>query len=219
MINKKTKELEYFTAYKPKSCVKQSKLLNILIWLTLLLIIVLGLTSVHLIANKVTENILFSKNTIQEVTDIAIDCVNLGDCEEIKEEASKVAYYKKVKLEASILEQIDLTFNAQDAHKLKIIMLSECAKDYNIDGVASYECKATLENKNTNNTYDCGYLQINQKEKCTEASFAIDYQVQSAYNKLNNLNNEYCGKWNCWSSYKFKDSEIIKTAYHKWNNK
>lgn len=187
---------------------------------------------------------LVSKDPVA-ITDTYIDCVNLGDCEDLTineeetslhiEEPKNVAItqaekgnsklgelitHKGVYINSAIISAIDNKFTKEEAKKLKIIMLAECAKDYKVDGVATYECKSTTENYNKDSkTWDCGYLQINQNTPCSSKSFSVDYQIETAYNKLHSLNGEYCGGWNCWSSYKFRNSKVIKTAYNFWVNK
>lgn len=216
---------------------KINALLNKLGLITLLVLVAYSGVS------YVVNNYAITSTKPADITDAYIDCVNLGKCEDLTEDSEakvdiqedesiktserikgnsklgELVVHKGVYLNSAILEAIDNKFNPADAKKLKTIMLAECAKDYKIDGVASYECKSTTVNKNPNGTYDCGYLQINQKTPCTAKSFDVAYQVESAYKKLNNLDGEVCGKWNCWSSYKFKDSKTIKTAYNFWNNK
>jgi hypothetical protein len=190
------------------------------------------------------KNYSIQSNNPTAIMDRYIDCVNLGECEDITknsdlvieekeevevEKAEKIlgnsklgqlVTYKGVYINSKILEAIDSKFNKADAEKLKIIMLAECAKDYKKDGVAIYECKSTGNYYNEwNNTWDCGYLQINQKGRCTEKSFSIDYQIEKAYNKIHSINNEGCGGFKCWSSYKFRNSKEISTNFNKWNSK
>lgn len=179
------------------------------------------------------------------ITDSYVDCVNLGQCEDLTVdtdtasvhiEESKEAKalqeskgnsklgelitHKGVYVNSAIINAIDNKFTPAEAKKLKTIMLAECAMDYKIDGVVTYECKSTTQNYNKDSkTWDCGYLQINQKTPCSAKSFEIAYQIESAYNKLNSINGESCGGFNCWSSYKFRNSKVIKTAYNMWNSK
>lgn len=202
------------------------------------------ITSILLLLNFVANNYSIESKKPTAIMDRYIDCVNLGDCEDItknnnlvieeKEEAEvekaekiignsklgELITYKGVYINSKIIEAIDLKFTPEEAKLLKIIMLAECAKDHKKDGVAIYECKSTSEYYNEwNNTWDCGYLQINQKGRCTEKSFSIDYQIEKAYNKIHSINNEGCGGFKCWSSYKFRNSKEISTNFNKWNSK
>ena len=213
MINKKTNELTFeqnTISRKPK----MHKSFTYLVCIFLIAFITFAFVSKSEQDNK----IYITKPSMQAVEDAIIDCINLGSCEEVPT-TRDYTHYKGVKTDKVILEALEKNFTQQQVTILKVILLAECAKGYDIDGVASYECKQDTVNYNSNNTYDCGWMQINQKTPCTEESFELDYQIEKTYNKIFSLKNEYCGGLKCWSSYKFKDSNVIKTSYHKWNNK
>lgn len=243
MINKKHSNIEIYSKKRKSSFKKDLTIFAI----KATLLVVAG----YFVHNTYT-NYSVVNNSPESTTDRYIDCVNLGECEDITlkvDETPKDNYYspnemnkhgelvhnadkntkvsklgeltthKGVYINSAILKAIDDKFTPADAKKLKVIMLAECAKDYKIDGIASYECRSKTQNKNTNNTWDCGYLQINSKSPCTEKDYSIDNQITMAYKKLNNIDGEVCGKWKCWSSYKFRDSKTITTSYHLWNNK
>ena len=223
MINKKTNEFTFeqqsyikkhnLEQYKREKLVQKS-------FLVYLFCICIFAFVMFTLINKSEQQakIYITKPSVQAIQDAVIDCINLGSCEEVPT-TKDYTHYKGVKTDKAILEALEKNFTLEQVNILKVILLAECAKDYDIDGVASYECRHDTVNYNTNDTYDCGWLQINQKEKCTKESFRLDYQITSAYNKVYSLNNEYCGGLNCWSSYKFKNSPTIKTSYHKWNSK
>lgn len=231
MINQ-NKEIEYLSYHGGRSYLKSRRAKKNKIFL----IKVIALSLIILGASLFIKNKVSEFNSPVYIQDRYIDCVNLGDCEDltssesvidIKEVAPKgtsklgeLVVHRGVYINSKILEAIDAKFTPEEAKKLKVIMLAECAHDYKIDGVKTYECKSTTENYNKDSkTWDCGYLQINSKEKCSGKHFAIDYQIESAYNKLHSLNGEYCGGFKCWSSYKFKDSKVINSAYNFWASK
>ena len=217
-LNKDNQNMITQTKYQRE--VKAMNIREVFKQATLLTVLSIGI--IYFLANYTVEK----KVTREEIRIQILDCISANNCVVVKEvkkiktsKLGELTTHKGVYVNSKILQSIDDKFTKSEAKILKDIMLAECAKDYHIDGKAMYECKSNTQNKNTNKTYDCGYLQINSDKPCTKSDFEVSYQIEKAYAKLHSKNNEYCGGLNCWSSYKFRNSDKIATAYNMWSNK
>lgn len=213
---KNKKEIEYFPTYS--EAINEATKLQIR--LKIIKTIFISIVATALIFGGILYffrdyNSSEVKNNFIVITSEGVSEINGKEVNKIGE----IVIHKGVYINKGIIDAIDEKFSKEEAKKLKVILLAECAKDYKIDGVANYECKSTTSFRNTDGSWDCGYLQINQKTKCTAESYSIKYQVEKAYNKLHSLESESCGGWDCWSSYKFRNSPIIKTSYNHWASK